>query len=98
MELPGYARRMESGRTFRIAAGTTSAIASMWNAPKQRRLALALTAAGLSAIAFANIAEDYLTNDPLARWDVSFARWLAGERSTLGAQICDFIPIRPSCC
>jgi undecaprenyl-diphosphatase len=75
---------MESGRTFRIAAGTTSAIASMWNAPKQRRLALALTAAGLSAIAFANIAEDYLTNDPLARWDVSFARWLAGERSTIG--------------
>ncbi len=34
-------------------ARTTSAVASMWNAPKQRRLALALTAAGLSAIAFA---------------------------------------------
>ncbi|MBA2385151.1 MAG: phosphatase PAP2 family protein, partial [Actinobacteria bacterium] len=33
---------------------------------------------------FARIAEDYLTNDPLARWDVSFAWWLSGERSTLG--------------
>jgi membrane-associated phospholipid phosphatase len=52
--------------------------------PRQRRLALALTAAVLAAIAFARIAEDYLTNDPLARWDVSFARWLAGERTTSG--------------
>ena len=52
--------------------------------PRQRRLALALTAAALAAIAFARIAEDYLTNDPLARWDVSFARWLAGERTTAG--------------
>ena len=84
MELLGYARRMDGGRASRIAARTTSAIAAVWNAPKQRRLALALTAAGLSALAFANIAEDYLTNDPLARWDVSFARWLAGERSTVG--------------
>jgi undecaprenyl-diphosphatase len=33
---------------------------------------------------FARIAEDYLTNDPLARWDVSFARWLYGERSSAG--------------
>lgn len=52
--------------------------------PRQRRLALALAAAALAAIAFARIAEDYLTNDPLARWDVSFARWLAGERTTAG--------------
>jgi len=52
--------------------------------PRQRRLAFALSAAVLAAIAFARIAEDYLTNDPLARWDVSFARWLAGERSTAG--------------
>jgi membrane-associated phospholipid phosphatase len=84
MELPGYARRMDGGRTSRLAAGTTSAIGSMWTAPKQRRLALALTAAALSAFAFANIAEDYLTNDPLVRWDLSFARWLASERSTVG--------------
>ena len=57
---------------------------SAWREPAQRRLGLALAAAALSAIAFARIAEDYLTNDPLARWDVSFARWLSGERSTVG--------------
>jgi undecaprenyl-diphosphatase len=57
---------------------------SAWRVPTQRRLVLALAAAVLSAIAFARIAEDYLTNDPLARWDVSFARWLSGERSTVG--------------
>jgi membrane-associated phospholipid phosphatase len=74
---------MDGGRTGRIAHGT-AAIASAWHAPKQRRLALALAAAALSALAFARIAEDYLTNDPLARWDVTFARWLAGERSTVG--------------
>ena len=75
---------MEGGRALRVAQRTTAAVVSSWQRPRQRRLALSLTAAVLSAIAFAQIAEDYLTNDPLARWDVSFARWLAGERSTLG--------------
>jgi hypothetical protein len=51
---------------------------------EQRRLALAISAAILSALAFARVADDYLTNDPLARWDVSFARWLSGERSSVG--------------
>jgi len=62
-------------------------LAVAWRTPEQRRLGLALAAAVLSAIAFARIAEDYLTNDPLARWDVSFARWLSGERSTAGTDI-----------
>jgi undecaprenyl-diphosphatase len=75
---------MEGGSTPRAGRRTTAVIASVWHAPKQRRLALALTAAALSALAFARITEDYLTNDPLARWDVSFARWLAGERTTAG--------------
>jgi undecaprenyl-diphosphatase len=83
MNLPAHARRMESGSTHRFARRTTEAVASIWHAPRQRRLLLALTAAVLSAFAFAQIAEDYLTNDPLVRWDESFARWLAGERSTL---------------
>ena len=68
--------------THRIAAG----LASTWHAPERRRLAFALAAAALSAVAFARVAEDYLTNDPLARWDVSFARWLAGERTTVGIE------------
>jgi membrane-associated phospholipid phosphatase len=75
---------MDGGRTGRAAHGTTAAVAAAWHDPKQRRLVLALVAAALSAIAFARIAEDYLTNDPLARWDVTFARWLAGERTAFG--------------
>ena len=38
----------------------------------------------LAAFAFSRIAEDYLTNDPLVRWDLSFSRWLAGERTASG--------------
>jgi membrane-associated phospholipid phosphatase len=84
MDLSTHARWLEGGRAVRVAQRTTAAVVSSWQRPRQRRLALSLTAAVLSAIAFAQIAEDYLTNDPLARWDVSFGRWLAGERSALG--------------
>ena len=84
MERPGYARRMDGGGRGRVTHGTTAAIAAAWHDPKQRRLVLALAAAALAALAFARIAEDYLTNDPLARWDVTFARWLAGERTAFG--------------
>jgi undecaprenyl-diphosphatase len=76
---------MDGQRTYHHAAQkATAVIASVWNAPKQRRLALALGLAVLAAVAFARVAEDYLTNDPLARWDVSFARWLSGERESIG--------------
>lgn len=87
MDLPAYARGMDGGTTRRAAGRTAAVIASLWHEQKQRRLAVALVAALLSAIVFARIAEDYLTNDPLARWDVSFARWLSGERSTLGIDL-----------
>jgi undecaprenyl-diphosphatase len=86
VELPAHVRRIDARRAralHRIAA----VVASTWHAPERRRLALALAAAALAAVAFARIAEDYLTNDPLARWDVSFARWLAGERSTVGTDV-----------
>jgi membrane-associated phospholipid phosphatase len=87
VDLPLYARRVNE-RSPRPAADRASAlVASAWRTPVQRRLGLALAAAVLSAITFARITEDYLTNDPLARWDVSFARWLSGERGTLGTDI-----------
>lgn len=79
-----YARRLDSGRATRATHRAATAVASASRVPTQRRLGLALAAGVLSALAFARIAEDYLTNDPLARWDVSFARWLSGERSTVG--------------
>ena len=50
-------------------------------------MAVALAAALGSALVFARITEDYLTNDPLARWDVSLAAWLAERRSAVGVDV-----------
>ena len=50
--------------------------------PERRNIALALAGALVAALAFAQVTEDYLTNDPLARWDVSFAQWLAERRTS----------------
>jgi undecaprenyl-diphosphatase len=75
---------MEANGARRAVHRAASFVASASRRPKPRRLWLALAVSALSAIAFARIAEDYLTNDPLARWDVSFARWLSGERSRVG--------------
>ena len=82
LDVPAHAVHSNDGRARRAAQTTAVVIGSTWRTPSRRRLALALGAAVVAALAFARIAEDYLTNDPLARWDVSFARWLAGERST----------------
>jgi membrane-associated phospholipid phosphatase len=84
MDTPAYARRVDGGSATRAVLRAVAVVATAWGVPKQRRLGLALAAAVSSAVAFARIAEDYLTNDPLARWDVSFARWLSGERSDVG--------------
>src|SRR5215212_1350852 len=87
MELPVYAKLLEGTAPGRAAHNAALVVISAWRTPRQRRLGIALAAAALSAIAFARIAEDYLTNDPLARWDLTFARWLAGERSTFGTDL-----------
>ncbi len=47
--------------------------------PKRLELFSLLAVLIASALAFADITEDYLTNDPLVRWDVSFATWLHHE-------------------
>lgn len=47
----------------------------------------ALFAAAAGVVAFARVTEDYLTNDPLAHWDVSFARWLAEHRTPSGVDL-----------
>jgi membrane-associated phospholipid phosphatase len=81
MSVSVHAMRMAGGGVRRAAQRTSAVMVSAWHEPRQRRLGIALVAAVLSATAFARIAEDYLTNDPLARWDVSLARWLSGDRS-----------------
>jgi undecaprenyl-diphosphatase len=87
MDPAPHPRWMEGRGSPGVAQRATATVQSWWHTPRQRRLGLALAAAVLSAIAFAQVAEDYLTNDPLARWDVSFARWLAGERNTVGTDV-----------
>src|SRR5215211_3061557 len=84
MDLASFARRVERRRDYGAVVRKTSAVVvAAWQSPRQRTVAFAVAAALLSALAFARIVEVYLTNDPLARWDVSFARWLAGEQNTV---------------
>ena len=78
------ARRLGSRDARKVVAGIRSHAATAWHSPAQRRLTVSIASAFLAALAFARVAEDYVTNDPLARWDVSFARWLGQERSDLG--------------
>ena len=78
---------MDGGRAHGAATRTAAALVSAWHAPKRRRAGIALAVAVFSAIAFVRIAEDYLTNDPLARWDVSLAQWLSSERSAIGTDL-----------
>ena len=78
--------RLGAREARRAAIDVGSRAATAWRSPAQRRLLVALASAVLAALAFAHIAEDYLTDDPLARWDVRFARWLALERSDLGTE------------
>jgi undecaprenyl-diphosphatase len=84
MDLPARATLMDGGSAAHGAARTISAAITSWRTPKRRLIGTALAAAVLSALAFARIAEDYLTNDPLAQWDVRLARWLSTERSAAG--------------
>lgn len=44
--------------------------------PRVLTITLLVAALGAALIAFAHIVEDYLTRDPITRWDVEFARWL----------------------
>lgn len=47
-----------------------------WQVPQFRHRVFLLAFLLVSLTAFGHIVEDYLTGDPLVRWDVSFASWL----------------------
>lgn len=84
VELPTYATRLDPSGGAARPRKLASRVLALWRSPQQRRFAVALLAALGSALVFARITEDYLTNDPLARWDVSLAGWFEEQRSAAG--------------
>jgi undecaprenyl-diphosphatase len=84
MNLQTAARRRAHRSSGSLGRESLGRAVGFVRAPERRPLVLALGLALAGMLAFARVAEDYLTNDPLARWDVSFAHWLAGHRSDLG--------------
>lgn len=63
------------------AEGVAQRARTAWQTPRLRyRLGLVVFLL-VSLSAFGHIVEDYLTGDPIVRWDVSFASWLH-ERSS----------------
>lgn len=87
VELPTYVARLDPAGRPAVPRKLVSRVRVLWRSPTQRRVAVALLAALGSAVAFARITEDYLTNDPLARWDVSLAGWLVEHRSAVGLEV-----------
>jgi undecaprenyl-diphosphatase len=61
---------------MRAATASTRLLSSLLTGPRSRRIALLLALLAADLAVFAHVAEDYVTGDPLVRWDVSFARWL----------------------
>jgi membrane-associated phospholipid phosphatase len=60
----------------RLRRLTTAVPVGRLREPRLRALVAYAIAFAASIVAFARIAEDYLTGDPLADWDVRFAVWL----------------------
>ncbi|CAN5176433.1 hypothetical protein BH18ACT12_BH18ACT12_09870 [soil metagenome] len=60
-----------------------------------RTVALSALALGFAAAvaAFAHLAEDYLTGDPIVRWDVRFAKWLHEHGSDPLVRVFDVITL-----
>jgi membrane-associated phospholipid phosphatase len=68
--------------------------ASLWNRDPRTVTLSALTAGLVAAVAaFAHLAEDYVTGDPIVRWDVSFARWLHEHASDPLVRVFDVITL-----
>jgi undecaprenyl-diphosphatase len=52
-----------------------------------------VTAFVLAIAAFAHLVEDYLTGDPIVRWDVTFARWLHEHASQPLVRVFDVVTL-----
>jgi membrane-associated phospholipid phosphatase len=84
--LPGSSRSA-AGALRRYAA-------SLWSRDP-RTVAISSLAAAfvLSVTAFAHLAEDYLTGDPIVRWDVRFAIWLHDHASHPLVRVFDVVTL-----
>jgi membrane-associated phospholipid phosphatase len=59
----------------------------------RRELVAAAILFAASVAAFGHVVEDYLTGDPIVRWDVEFARWLHEHSSATLVSLFDLITI-----
>jgi membrane-associated phospholipid phosphatase len=73
--------RLHGSRRARLRQVALSAWTQRRDPQVQLQVGLALLFAGAVA-AFAHITEDYLTGDPLVRWDLEFSRWLHEHSSS----------------
>jgi undecaprenyl-diphosphatase len=68
--------------------------ASLWNRdPRTVTVSVLAIAFVASVAAFAHLAEDYLTGDPIVRWDVRFAIWLHQHASHPLVRVFDVITL-----
>ena len=69
----------------RIAVSGSAAAQRAWarrRDPQAQWLAALVFVFLAASAAFADVVEDYLTGDPIVRWDVELARWLHGHSSS----------------
>lgn len=59
----------------------------------RRELVAAAVLFAASVAAFGHVVEDYLTGDPIVRWDVEFARWLHEHSSATLVSLFDLVTI-----
>ena len=73
MAIASMSRERLSGPRRRL---TAALLVERLREPRPRALVVSAAAFVVSLVAFARVAEDYYTGDPLAVWDVHFAVWL----------------------
>lgn len=75
--------RLRPKASGRIGSATRQFVVSIRRRDQRKEVVGALVAALiLEALAFGHITEDYLTGDPIVRWDVHFATWLHEHASS----------------
>jgi membrane-associated phospholipid phosphatase len=82
--------------TRRRAGATRRFAAAVWqhrHDPRWRGMAVSALLLVASVAAFGHLVEDYLTGDPIVRWDVEFARWLHEHSSSSLVSVFDIVTL-----